>query len=100
MVSGIGYQRAAAAGPVVQSMHEIRRVISNLGVFDFETPDHSMRLRSVHPGVSVGEVTEATGFELVIPDKVAVSRLPTDEELHLIREVLDPSGLRKAELAG
>ena len=44
--------------------------MSNLGVFDFETPDHRMRLRSLHPGVTVDEVVAATGFELVIPDDV------------------------------
>jgi hypothetical protein len=51
----------------------------------------------VHPGVTVDEVVDATGFELVVPDEVAESRQPTDEELRLIREVIDPHGLRKAE---
>ncbi len=59
-----------------------------------------MRLRSVHPGVTVDEVVEATGFELAVPDEVPESRLPTGEELHLIREVLDPQGYRKAEFGG
>jgi hypothetical protein len=57
-----------------------------------------MRLRSVHPGVAVEEVEEATGFELVIDDDLDESRLPTDEELALIRDVLDPQGLREAEV--
>jgi acyl CoA:acetate/3-ketoacid CoA transferase beta subunit len=100
MVSGLGYQRAAAAGEWITAHHEIRRVISNLGVFDFETSDHAMRLRSVHPGVSVEEVVEATGFPLAGTTDVAESRLPTDDELHLIRDVLDPNGLRRAELKG
>jgi acyl CoA:acetate/3-ketoacid CoA transferase beta subunit len=73
-------------------------VVSNLGVFDFETPDHTMRLRSVHPGVSVAEVTEATGFALVVPDDVPETRQPTPEELELIRSVLDPRGLREREI--
>ena len=42
--------------------------MTNLGVFDFATDDHRMRLRTVHPGVTVEEVQEATGFELVIDD--------------------------------
>jgi acyl CoA:acetate/3-ketoacid CoA transferase beta subunit len=99
VVSGIGYRRAAGAGPWVEAHHEIRRVVSNLGVFDFETAEHAMRLRSVHPGVTVAEVVAATGFELVIPPGVPTSRLPTDEELRLIRTVLDPGGLRKAEFS-
>ena len=56
VVSGVGYQRAAAAGPAATRYHELRVVVSNLGVFDFETPDRAMRLRSVHPGVTVDEV--------------------------------------------
>ncbi len=50
VVCGIGYDRAAQLGEQAARFHEIRRVVSNLGVFDFETPNHSMRLRSVHPG--------------------------------------------------
>src|SRR6478672_11746119 len=68
VVSGVGYDRAAELGPVAARFHEIRCVVSNLGVFDFATPDHRMRIRSVHPGVTVAEVHEATGFELVVDD--------------------------------
>jgi acyl CoA:acetate/3-ketoacid CoA transferase beta subunit len=92
LVCGLGYDRAAELGPEAARFHEVRRVVSNLGVFDFETPDHRMRLRSVHPGVSVDEVVEATGFELVVPDNLGESRLPTPEELELLREVIDPDG--------
>ena len=77
VVSGVGYDRAAALGETASRFHEIRRVVSNLGVFDFDTPDHSMRLASVHPGVSVEEVVENTGFELVIPDAVPETRAPS-----------------------
>jgi acyl CoA:acetate/3-ketoacid CoA transferase beta subunit len=98
VVSGVGYQRAAEAGPSATKYHEIRHVVSNLGVFDFETPDKVMRVRSVHPGVTVEEIVEATGFELVIPADVPETRLPTPEELELIRTVLDPKGLRDREI--
>ena len=98
IVTGVGYDRAAALPAASTVHHEIRRVVSNLGVFDFETPDNTMRLRSVHPGVTVDEIVAATGFELVVPDDVATSRLPTDEELRLIREVIDPRGLREHEV--
>ena len=98
VVAGIGYDRAAALGPVAARFHEIRRVVSNLGVFDFETPDHRMRLRSVHPGVLVDDVVAATGFELVIGDDVELSRLPTAEERRLLHEVIDPSGSREREV--
>jgi acyl CoA:acetate/3-ketoacid CoA transferase beta subunit len=91
-VSGVGYDRAAALCPAASRFHEIRRVITNLGVYDFETPDHAMRLRSIHPGVSVEEVVKNTGFALTIAAKPDETRAPTDEELRLIRDVLDPKG--------
>ena len=73
---GIGYDRAAELGPEAARFHEIRRVVTNLGVLDFETPDHRMRLRSVHPGVTVDEIVAATGFELVVPDDVPETPAP------------------------
>ncbi|MCU1592370.1 MAG: CoA-transferase [Frankiales bacterium] len=92
MVSGVGYDK-----PGRGEFHEIRRVVTDLAVLDFGTPDHAMRLASVHPGVSVDEVVAATGFALQVDD-VVETRLPTDEELHLIRDVLDPKCLRDREV--
>ena len=98
IVTGIGYDRAAALGPVASRFHEIRRVVSNLGVFDFETPDHRMRVRSLHPGVTLDEVVAATGFELAVPDEVPTTRLPTADELRLLETVIDPNGSRFREV--
>jgi acyl CoA:acetate/3-ketoacid CoA transferase beta subunit len=98
VVSGVGYDRAAALGPRASRFHEIRRVVSNLGVFDFGGVDHAMRLVSVHPGVTVAEVVEKTGFELVIAADTPTTRLPTGEELALIRTI-DPRGLGAKEVA-
>ena len=67
VVCGVGYDRAAAAGPAATRFHDVRVVVSHLGVFDFAAPDHAMRLRSVHPGVEVDEIVEATGFALGDP---------------------------------
>lgn len=100
MVSGVGYARAEAAGPAAARFHEIRRVVSNLGVFDFETPEKVMRLRSVHPGVRVEEVVEQTGFSLVIPDSVPTTPLPSPEQLRIVRQELDPSSARDREVPG
>jgi hypothetical protein len=97
-VSGIGYDRAAQLGEWVRTHHEIRRVVTNLGVFDFNTPDNRMRLASVHPGVNISDITEACSFELVIGDDVPTTRLPSDEELAMLREVLDPKSFRDREL--
>jgi acyl CoA:acetate/3-ketoacid CoA transferase beta subunit len=97
MVSGIGYDRAAAVGYAAR-FHEIRRVVTDLAVLDFATPDHRMRLRSVHPGVTVEEVVAATGFELAGTDGAGTTRTPGAEELRLIRDVLDPTDTRGREV--
>jgi acyl CoA:acetate/3-ketoacid CoA transferase beta subunit len=99
MVSGIGYDRAAGVGEQGAAFHELRAVVSNLAVLDFDAPGHVMRLRSVHPGVTVDDVLAATGFALHVPDDVPVTRLPAPHELALIRERLDPAGRRDRELA-
>jgi len=93
MVCGVGYDHADGA-----RHHRIPRVVSDLGVFDFATPDHAMRLASLHPGVTLDEVVAATGFELAVPDEVAATRAPTAEESRLIREVLDPANNRSREV--
>jgi acyl CoA:acetate/3-ketoacid CoA transferase beta subunit len=96
-VCGIGYDRAAQLG-YSGRFHEIRRVISNLAVFDFDTPDHTMRLSSLHPGVNVEDVVSRTGFALAIPSDVPTTRAPTADELRLIR-TLDPDGRAQKELS-
>lgn len=99
VVSGVGYDRAAKLGRASTKGHAVRFVISNLAVYDFETPDRSMRLRSLHPGVTVDEVVANTGFALTIDGKVPTTRMPTDEELRLIREKIDPKGAVNKEVA-
>lgn len=97
VVSGPGYDRMEELGEPGSRFHHIKRVVSNLGVFDFETPTQRMRIRSTHPGVTIDDITAATGFDLIITDEVEETRMPTPEELRLIREVIDPQGVRKAE---
>ena len=97
VVTGVGYDRAAKLGAAGR-FHGLRHVVTNLGVLDFETDDHHMRLRSVHPGVTVDDIVAATGFELVVPSDVPETRAPTPDELELIREVIDPHGLRDQEV--
>jgi acyl CoA:acetate/3-ketoacid CoA transferase beta subunit len=98
VVSGIGHDRAAGLGEQASRFHEIRRVVSNLGVFDFATPERRMRLVSLHPGVTRAEVVAQTGFELVIEDPVPTTREPTAAELRLLREVIDPAGIGGSEV--
>jgi glutaconate CoA-transferase subunit B len=52
-----------------------------------------MRLAATHPGVTVQEVVDNTGFELVIPEHVGVNDPPSAKELRLLREEIDPERL-------
>jgi acyl CoA:acetate/3-ketoacid CoA transferase beta subunit len=97
VVSGVGYDNAAKAGPSAQKYHDVHRVVSNLGVFDFGGPDHTMRAVSLHPGVTRDEVTAATTFELDFTG-TATTREPEEAELRLIRAVVDPKSLRDKEV--
>ena len=98
MVSGVGRRRPEEAGPAATRFPNVHRVVTNLGVFDFEGPDHTLRLVSAHPGVTADEIRGASGCEIDVPADVPESRLPTTEELVLIREVLDPKSLRDREV--
>lgn len=98
MVSGVGTDNAAK-NPAAAKFHHLHRVVTNLGVFDFGAEGGRMRLLSRHPGVTVEEIKAATGFDLAIDGEVPETRLPTAEELRLIREVIDPSNLREKEVA-
>ncbi|MFC1435125.1 CoA-transferase subunit beta [Streptacidiphilus sp. N1-3] len=97
VVCGVGQHRLS--GPAGR-FHELRRIVSDLAVLDFGGPDHAVRLVSVHPGVTVDQVTAATGFPLVVAADLAETREPSAEELRLIREVLDPRGARDREVRG
>jgi acyl CoA:acetate/3-ketoacid CoA transferase beta subunit len=97
VVSGPGYDKMAELPEASRAHFEIRRVVTDLGAYDFETDDRTMRIRSLHPGVTVEQAQAASPFELRITGDVPESRPPTDEESSLIREVLDPDGVRKSE---
>ncbi len=98
IVSGVGPKLAKKAGPAAAKHNDIHRVVTNLAVFDVKGDDDTLRLLSVHPGVTVDEVREATGFELEVAGDVPETRQPTMEELIIIREVLDPKAMRHREV--
>ena len=68
---------------------------------DFDPETKHMRLKSLHPGISLEQVQEATGFDLPIPSgQIPTTVEPTDEQVKLIREVIDPDGMRLREFSG
>jgi len=95
-VSGLGHPdgdrptRKAGAGP--------RYLISNLGQFDFA--NGRLRLTSLHPGVSQEKVQKKTGFSLEIASDLHETPPPSAKELRLLREEIDPLGIRRLETLG
>ena len=68
------------------------RVITDLAILGFEPASKRMQLESVHPGVTVEEVKEQTGFELLVPSVVPQTVPPTPDQIRLLREKIDPDG--------
>jgi glutaconate CoA-transferase subunit B len=85
-LSGRGARQAAGLPPGTGPVY----VVSTLALMDYEPETCRMRLKSLHPGVTVDEVKANTGFALIIPEKVGQNEPPSAEELRLLREEIDP----------
>ena len=71
-------------------------IISNLGVMNFKNPERKMQLQTYHPGHSVDEIKENTGFDLLVALDVAETPAPETKIVKLIRS-LDPDNVRRTE---
>lgn len=91
-ITGLGHGpgRTAGSGPLY--------LITDLGQFDWA--DGTMRLTSYHAGVTIADVQKKTGFALAIAPDVHETPPPTADELRLLREVIDPLGVRQLETLG
>lgn len=69
------------------------KVFTEYAVMGFDEETCRMCVESVHPGVSIDTVRENTGFELIIPDSIPETPIPTAEQVRLIREEIDPDGM-------
>jgi len=69
------------------------RVVTQLGIFDFEEGSKRLRLLSLHPGVTTGEVRENSGCDIIIPPHIETSPEPSFEHLRILREEIDPVGV-------
>lgn len=65
-------------------------VITDKAIFDFETGDGSMRLKSLHDGVHIDDVLDNLGFTPALPQEIPTTAAPSDAELELIRSQIDP----------
>ena len=94
IVSGIGWDKVDPDNPAYRFVN-VYRVVTNLGVFDFNGPDHQMRALSLHPGVEADQVAENTSFEVHGLDAAG-----THATAHRRRAEADPRGHRPEVAAG
>ena len=73
------------------------RLLTNLGIFELDTGADLFRLVSIHPGVSIEQIQQQTGGDVLLADPLAVTPMPSVEYLRLIRHEIDPFGLRRLE---
>jgi glutaconate CoA-transferase subunit B len=66
------------------------RVITDLGVMGYHEQSRRMQVLSLHPGITLEQVQKATSFDLEIAEPLAVTPPPTDDELRILREEVDP----------
>ena len=72
-----------------------RYLITDLGQFDFD--NGRMRITSFHPGVTIEEIQAHTGFPLEISPEVIETPPPSDDEINLLRNEIDPLNIRRLE---
>lgn len=67
--------------------------VTDKAIFDFHPVSRKMRLRSIHPGVSIDDILSSMGFEPIIEGTPQETPAPSAEDVRLIREVIDPHGM-------
>ncbi len=67
-------------------------VVTHLGILE---PDENgeMSLAALHPGATIDQVKENTGWPLKVFDHLRYTEPPSEDELNILREELDPTGI-------
>jgi glutaconate CoA-transferase subunit B len=66
------------------------RVITDLAVLGYHERTRRMEVLSLHPGVGLDRVRQATGFELGVKEPLATTLPPSEHELDILRDEVDP----------
>jgi len=93
-VSGLGHSpvRTRGAGPCY--------LVTEFGQFDFAGASGRMRLTSIHPGATLERIRAKTGFSFDVAPDCGFTEPPSAEAVRLLREDIDPLGVRQLELLG
>jgi glutaconate CoA-transferase subunit B len=68
------------------------KVITNLAVLGFHDASKRMQVESLHPHVTLDEVRDHTGFELLVKEPLALTPAPDERQLSVLRQEVDPHG--------
>jgi glutaconate CoA-transferase subunit B len=66
------------------------KIVTDLAVMGFDEKTRAMMIESLHPGIEIDKVQAETGFELIVPKQVGRTAPPTEKELRILREEVDP----------
>jgi acyl CoA:acetate/3-ketoacid CoA transferase beta subunit len=69
------------------------RVVTQLGIYGFNSASKSLELISLHPGEKIESVKNNSSFDIIMPDKFGTSPTPPEEYLRILREDIDPTGI-------
>ena len=65
------------------------RVVTDLCTLGFDEKSKRMKLLALNPGITINDVVENTGFELIIPEEIKQNEIPSTQELQILREEVD-----------
>ncbi len=97
VVCSVGYNPQRLPRGYTLDDIDIRLVITDLCVMDWNGPQHMLQLISLHPGISVEQVLDNTGFEVQVPAQVPTTAAPTPLQMEIIGQ-MDPLNLRARQL--
>ena len=94
-ISGVGFSDGK---PSICGGSGPQCVITNLAYLSFDKGSKRIKIGTIHPGVTLEEVRESTGFELLVHEGIKETIPPTEEEINILRNKVDPLGIRKLEV--
>lgn len=94
-VSGVGFPDGK---PSICGGSGPQCLITNLAYLTFDDETKRMKVGTIHPGITLEEIRKSTGFELLVPEGISETLPPTEEEINILRNKVDPLGIRKLEV--
>lgn len=94
-ISGVGFPDGK---PSICGGSGPQCVITNLASLTFDDETKRMKVGTIHPGITLEEIRKSTGFELIVSEGIRETIPPTEEEINILRNKVDPLGIRKLDV--